>query len=303
MKKVAAIDIGTNSMRLLLAKIKDEKIVSRQKEINTTRIGKSVDGNGEITVEGMLNNLEAFSDFVRRAKEWGAEEIDAIATSAVRDATNGGEFVKRALIETGVHIRVISGEEEAQLGYLGVLKGLDKIPSKIMVVDIGGGSTELIVGDQKEILRSVSLNMGAVRMTERVITTDPISLHDEVLLMKEIKSILHKDIQSFKSQDAQVLIGIGGTATTIAAIHQGLDPYDPDKVHKYSLSLVEIKELLDSLKSLPVDDKRQVKGLHPKRADIIVAGIAIMVMVMESLGIGELHISEYDNLEGMLCSK
>jgi len=300
MKKAAAIDIGTNSMRLLLATILDGQIVYRHKEINTTRIGKAVDENRHISEEGIRINIEAFSAFVKQARDWGAEEIAAIATSAVRDAANGEAFASLALEKTGVEIKIITGEEEAILGYKGVLMGASTTNSKLMVIDIGGGSTELIIGDDREILKAISLNMGAVRMTERVITTDPVNPEEEEELYKEIKAILNKEIVNLKEHKAEMLIGIGGTATTIAAIHQELEPYDPDRVHKYSLSIEEIKGLLISLKSLSLEERRLLKGLHPKRADIIVAGIAIMVTVMEELGFKELGISEYDNLEGML---
>ena len=303
MKKIATIDIGTNSMRVLLAVIQQGKIVYRHKEVNTTRIGKSVDVNRQISEEGIHINIEAFSAFVKQAREWGAEEIDAIATSAVRDAANGEYFAKLALEKTGVRIRIISGEEEALLGYRGVLMGATCINTKLLVIDIGGGSTELIIGDDKKILKAISLNMGAVRMTERVIKTDQISPKEEEELYKEIKAILNKEISNLKEHKAEMLIGIGGTATTIAAIHQELEPYDPDKVHKYSLRLEEIKGLLVRLKGISLEERRQLKGLHPKRADIIVAGMAIMVTVMEELGFQELNISEYDNLEGMVLKE
>ncbi len=302
MKRVAAIDIGTNSMRLLLAELEKEGFTFRQKALNTTRIGRSVDVNRRISEDGIKVNIEAFSEFVKVAREWGAEEIAAIATSAVRDAANGRDFIELALKETGVHIRIISGEEEALLGYRGVLKGVAELPERLMVIDIGGGSTELIVGDERKIIKGVSLNMGSVRMTERVITADPIVPKEYQQLQQEIRDILAKELEGLEALKPSMLIGIGGTATTIAAIHQELEPYDPDRVHQYSLSLEEIEALLNRLMVMSLEDRRTVKGLHPQRADIIIAGITIMTTVMEAFGIKELQVSEYDNLEGMLAS-
>ncbi len=302
MKKVAAIDIGTNSMRLLLAEQEGERLTYRHKELNTTRIGRSVDSNKRISQEGIETNIEAFAQFIKTARAWGAEEIEAIATSAVRDAANGRDFVEAAYQETGVQIRIITGEEEALLGYKGVLKGVDGLPERLMVVDIGGGSTELIVGDESKILKGVSLNMGSVRLTERVIDSDPIAPQEHQRLVQEIQAILSEELEGLKALRPSMLIGIGGTATTIAAIHQALEPYDPDKVHQYRLTLEEIKALLNRLMMMPLAARRTVKGLHPQRADIIIAGITIMTTVMTAFGIAALDVSEYDNLEGMLSS-
>jgi len=280
MKRYATIDIGTNSMRLLLAEVEGQQILSRQKLINTTRIGKSVDTDGRITPEGLQRNLKAYADFVEGAKCWGAEEIWAIATSAVRDAGNGQEFADEAYNATGVKIEIIDGKEEALLGYQGVLMGLKEPLSEVFLIDIGGGSTELIIGDMKAIREANSYNVGAVRMTERCITTDP-PVEKEVQNIVEVTSnILREPLKSYPS-NLDHIIGIGGTATTIAALHQELDPYDPNKTHGYKLGRREIVELRDKIKCLSNEKRMELKGLEPKRADIIVAGITIMITAME----------------------
>ncbi len=302
MKKYAAIDIGTNSMRLLLVEMEGQKILHRQKFINTTRIGKSVDSAGRITPEGLEINLIAFDKFVNQAQEWGATEIWAIATSAVRDAENGQEFVDKAYEKTNITINIIDGKEEAKLGYKGVLLGLTEPTSSVFLIDIGGGSTELILGNQESIIEGNSYNVGALRMTERFITTDPPSPKELEKLLEGIKQQLEEALINYP-RNLEAIIGIGGTATTIAALHQKLDPYDMNKVHGYTMDLTEIIKLQNNLKELTLEERKQLKGLHPKRADIIVAGMMIMTAVMELLNITYLTVSEYDNLEGLLYTK
>lgn len=332
MNKYAAIDIGTNSMRILIADVEDGKIKERTKEINPTRIGASVDKEGMISEVGIERNIEAFHTFVKKAKEYGAEKIWAVATSAVRDAQNGGDFIQRAFEKTGIYIQVISGEKEAELGYIGVAIGMEysavdivkkevekKVQSdesKQLVIDIGGGSTELILGDGPNLLKTISLNMGAVRMTERYITTYPIS-HIEIENIKRTVVEISKDsiseilrdrtsqvkenrVEQIKEENRARLIGIGGTITTLASLHQELEPYDSDKVHNYKLTKADIAFLVQKLQGLTVEEIKAIKGIHPKRADIIGAGAIILHTIMENLGAESITVSEYDNLEGLV---
>lgn len=335
MQKYAAIDIGTNSMRLLLAEIKDGKIINRKKYINPTRIGGSVDKNKLISEDGIERNIQALHSFSQKAKEYGAEKILAIATSAVRDAANGKEFVERAYKTTGIKIDTISGEEEAALGYKGVVMGLSARPlgtvltdsmelnqknrscGHTLVIDIGGGSTELILGQGPTRKSTTSLNIGAVRMTERWITTHPVSKEEHIKMVEDINKISKEAIEKIKEElgkstqaidshcnktDAICthLIGIGGTITTLAALHQQLDPYDPDKVHNYKLRIEDINILKEKLLTLTVEEIKNQKGIHPKRADIITAGTIILHTLMNNLNIKEITVSEYDNLEGLV---
>ncbi|NMA03860.1 MAG: Ppx/GppA family phosphatase [Clostridiales bacterium] len=405
MKKYAVIDIGTNSMRLLLATIKKNKtrenhggcsqpflteghipyFIERKKYINTTRIGASTDKNKIISREGIEKNVNAFHDFVQKAEEYGAEKILAMATSAVRDAKNKEEFIHTIHRETGIDIKIIDGQEEAELGYKGVLMGIGRCHSEtsktngaleesrfkchsdlqspvsensfsagipnILVIDIGGGSTELILGTQHgNIIKTLSLDIGAVRMTKKFVTTDPIYKKEyekmKTAIYETIKEAKQKQCHSemdrinpapekFPSpchsetisisltpEESQskyhwyknrrggqpcppsnsrcTSIGIGGTITTLAALHQKLDPYDPEKVHNYKLTLKDINNLKEKLLSLTTQQIKQLKGIHPKRADIITAGITILSIIMDSFNLKEIIISEYDNLEGLL---
>lgn len=300
MNKYAAIDIGTNSMRLLLANVEAGKIISRSKYINPTRIGSSVDKDKLISEEGMSRNIEALYNFTQKAKDFGAEKILVIATSAVRDATNGKEFIQRAYEKTGVNIEIISGEEEAALGYQGVAMGLKSKAGKQVVIDIGGGSTEFILGEGNALKKTISLNVGAVRMTERCITTDPISKEQYEEMEVAIYEIVKEVVEETKKDSPNTIVGIGGTITTLAALHQQLDPYHMDKVHNYKLTLKDISTLKEKLLNLTVEEIKQLKGIHPKRADIIVAGVTILNVIMDNLNIYEITVSEYDNLEGLL---
>lgn len=300
-QKCAAIDIGTNSMRLLLAEVENNRFIRREKHLKITRIGRSVDAGGYITDRGMALNIQAFTEFVSQARNFGAEEVWAIATSAVRDAKNGQDFADRALKETGITIEIIDGSHEAQLGYQGVLMGSAE-QNSLTIIDIGGGSTEVIVGAGASIKTARSYNVGALRMTERLIATDPISEEEYKGLAAEIKKLL-APIKTLAHQGIKELTGIGGTATTIAAMCQQLDPYDPDKVHGYRIPFNTMESLRERLKKMNIAQKRRLKGLQPQRADIILAGTTIMTTAMALLRVDELVVSEYDNLEGIIYEK
>ncbi len=312
MKKYAVIDIGTNSMRLLLAEIQNNKVINRKKYINTSRIGSSVDKNKIISKEGIRRNIQAFYQFIEKAKEYGADEILAIATSALRDAKNKEEFIEKAYEKTGINIKIISGEEEAILGYKGVIMGIgdpnleknQDIPANVsppttIVIDIGGGSTELIIGKGSRLKKTISMDIGAVRMTERFISTDPISKAEQEEMERAIYKILKGKIPDFHVYHS-VLLGIGGTITSLAALDQELDPYDPEKIHNYKLTIENIKNLKEKLVTLRVDQIKELRGIEAKRADIIVGGITILSIIMKELKLNEITVSEYDNLEGLL---
>lgn len=372
MKKYAAVDIGTNSMRLLLATAKEGKIIEQKKYINITRIGGSVDKNKVISKEGIEKNVEAFCDFTQKAEEYGAEKISAIATSAVREAKNREDLIQAIRQKTGNDVKIISGEEEAELDYKGVIMGMDGTDNMklthgesenhgdceinhedrgdnhgdcprtgrtvpmvscpvVLVIDIGGGSTELILGEGSVLKRTISLDIGAVRMTERFVVSDPVGKEEYEKMEVEIYGIIdsiygrleyHSEMDRINGTcrgaechpetdringtregsrfSTPTAVGVGGTITTLAALHQKLDPYDPKKVHNYRLTLKDIDSLKEKLLSLTVWQIKQLKGIHPKRADIITAGATILSIIMKSLNLKEIIVSEYDNLEGML---
>ena len=306
-----------------------------------------MDKSKTISEEGIKRNVKAFCDFVQKSEKYGAKKILAMATSAVRDAKNKDEFIQTIYQKTGINIKIISGEEEAELGYKGVMVGIkqgtfysvsgsvnqkncplnseianigggktDELffnnpADSVIVIDIGGGSTELTLGEGGTFKRTISLDIGAVRMTERFITTDPIDkkeykkMNTEIYnTIKKVKQeiIFHNRIGNQTGNRPVTTVGIGGTITTLAALHQKLDPYDPQKVHNYKLTLENINNLKEELLSLTINQIKQLKGIHPKRADIIAAGVTILSIIMDSLNLKEIMVSEYDNLEGLLES-
>ena len=300
--KIGTIDIGTNSMRLLIADYENKIIKNRKKYINTTRIGQGVDQEGYITEEALERNLKALKEFADKCVEENCEKVYCMGTSALRDSKNGQEFVDRAKELTNIDVKIICGEEESNLGFLGVLEGAGGDKSKdILVLDIGGGSTEFIVGNEEGIKFCKSENVGALRMTEKFITTDPISDEEFNNMSMFIEDTISSTIEKIKDINISKLVGIGGAITSLSAMNQQLEVYSMEKVHNSVVSKKDLEKILQNLKKMTLSDKKTIKGLQPKRADIITAGVKILHIIMEKLEIEEIMISEYDNLEGLIC--
>ena len=302
--KIGTIDIGTNSMRLLIADYENKIIKNRKKYINTTRIGQGVDQEGYITEEALERNLKALKEFADKCVEENCEKVYCMGTSALRDSKNGQEFVDRAKELTNIDVKIICGEEESNLGFLGVLEGAGGAKSKdILVLDIGGGSTEFIVGNEDGIKFCKSENVGALRMTEKFITTDPISDEEFNNMSMFIEDTISSTLEKIKDINISKLVGIGGAITSLSAMNQQLEVYSMEKVHNSVVSKKDLEKILQNLKKMTLSDKKTIKGLQPKRADIITAGVKILHIIMEKLEIEEIMISEYDNLEGLMCQK
>jgi exopolyphosphatase/guanosine-5'-triphosphate,3'-diphosphate pyrophosphatase len=229
---------------------------------------------------------------------YGAQAIIAIATSAVRDAENREAFLMRAKLDTGIDIKVITGETEADLGITGVTSDLNAETDNILVIDIGGGSTELVRGSTNGISYSTSIDAGTVRMTEKFITSHPMVENEIENLNKNLKKMFEEPIRQLKSMHIEKTIAIGGTATTIAAMYHELCIYDPKKVHNTVIAFDYLQNLLEQLKNMSVEQRYDVKGLQKERADVIPAGIIIMLHIMNNLGLASFAASENDNLEG-----
>ncbi len=300
MEKRCIIDIGTNSIRMLRAVIEKGKIISSGKTLEMTRIGEGVDKTKLLSSAAMDRSISALKKFKKQALSEGIKDIKAIATSAVRDARNRDEFLKRAKLEIDIDIEIISGEKEAELGFIGVMGGIKKELGNVLVIDIGGGSTEFIVGNSRGIKYVKSLDVGAVRMTDKHITTDPISDKQLKALVYDVKNIINEIIEDLKEFRIDEVVGIGGTATNLASVAQQLEIYDSSKVHNYELSLEEINSMIYRFKSTDNNKRKKIKGLQPKRADIILAGSSILYEILAKLNTKSIRISEYDNLEGYL---
>ena len=300
--KIGTIDIGTNSMRLLIADYKNNKIENRKKYINITRIGQGVDDKGYITEEALERNLNALKEFADKCIEEKCEKVYCMGTSALRDSKNGQDFVDRAKELTNIDVKIICGSEESNLGFMGVLEGAGGDKSNyILVLDIGGGSTEFIVGNEDGIKFCKSENVGALRMTEKFITTDPISDEEFSKMSGFIEKTISSTLDKIKGMHVSKLVGIGGAITSLSAMNQQLEVYSMEKVHNSVVTKKDLEKILQNLKKMTLSDKKTIKGLQPKRADIITAGVKILHIVMEKLEIEKIMISEYDNLEGLIC--
>ena len=300
--KIGTIDIGTNSMRLLIADYKNNKIENRKKYINITRIGQGVDDKGYITEEALERNLNALKEFADKCIEEKCEKVYCMGTSALRDSKNGQDFVNRAKELTNIDVKIICGEEESNLGFMGVLEGAGGDKSNyILVLDIGGGSTEFIVGNEDGIKFCKSENVGALRMTEKFITTDPISDEEFNKMSDFIEKTISSTLDKIKGMHVSKLVGIGGAITSLSAMNQQLEVYSMEKVHNSVVTKKDLEKILQMLKNMTLEDKKRLKGLQPKRADIITAGVVILDIIMEKLELNEIIVSEYDNLEGLMC--
>jgi exopolyphosphatase/guanosine-5'-triphosphate,3'-diphosphate pyrophosphatase len=294
-KRVAVIDVGTNSTRLLVADVEDGKVSPLERRSTVTRLGRGVDLSGHLASEAIEDVCGAISGYVGILEELGAETVDTIATSAVRDADNGSAFIAELRERFALSARVLGGEEEARLTYLGATS--ESPPSEpTLVVDIGGGSTELIVGIGAEISFHDSLQAGVVRHSERCIASDPPTAGELEALATDVRGLIETSVGSGIA--ATHGIAVAGTPTSLAAIELELEPYNPSRVHGHALALSSIQRMLSRLASVPLSERVEIPGLHPDRAPTIVAGVVILVEVMRAFELEEITVSEHDILYG-----
>jgi len=280
--RVAAIDIGTNSVLLLVAEEQGGELVAVAERATITRLGQGVDATRALAPDAVERTLACLEDYASVAREHGAQAIAAVGTSAMRDARGGHEFRERAREILGAEPQVISGQEEARLTFEGALTGLKLPPGPVLVFDVGGGSTEIILGGVPgEGLRMTSLDIGSVRLTERHVRTDPPRPDEIDAVRADIRRALttaHGALGPIAPQSR--LIGVAGTVTTLAAFALAVDPYDASRIHGAHLSATQVEDACGELASLPIAERRTRPGVHPARADVIVAGGLIVQEVM-----------------------
>jgi exopolyphosphatase / guanosine-5'-triphosphate,3'-diphosphate pyrophosphatase len=301
--RVGVVDIGTNSTRLLIADVHDGAIDELDRRSEVTRLGAGVDAGGELSrdaIDRVRATLDAYRDAMDAASV-PQQARPAVLTSAVRDARNGTQFTDRVRSDYGLDARTIDGDEEARLTFKGATHGRDPADTKpLLVIDIGGGSTELVVGSAAEGPGfHVSLQAGVVRQTERHIDHDPPEPHELQQLADEVRAAVEHSVAPAVRAGVAHAVAVAGTATSLAAIDQELDPYDPAKVHGYLLELAECELLLARLAQLPLARRRAVRGLHPDRAPTIVAGAVIVSQVLRAFGLAGVEVSEHDLLHGV----
>lgn len=298
MSQVAAIDCGTNSIRLLIADISDGNFKEVVREMEVVRLGQGVDVNKAFHPDAIARTLSAVEKYARQIKDNDVEKIRFCATSASRDATNRDIFIDGVRDILGVEVEVISGEEEAALSFAGATKELSQSNAPFLVVDIGGGSTEFVIGSTK-VESAKSVNIGCVRMSERHFTQQPptsAQLHAAISDIDQAIAIAAKDVQI---TTAQTLVAVAGTATTIAAAALELDSYDRYAIHLARISAEKVFQVAAKLQSLNRDEIAKLGYMHPGRVDVITAGALVLSRVMAATGAAEFVASESDILDGM----
>ena len=301
--KVACIDVGTNSIRLLLANYHEGQFYDARKKLMMTRLGKGVNETKMLDDERMKDSVDAIDTFKQEAVSFGAERIFIMATSAVRDSRNSDVFKQMIFKQTGLQLEIISGKKEAEVGFKGVLMGTHQTNENLLIIDIGGGSTELIVGNQQGIVFSQSLDIGAVRLTGAFISHDPATEDEkrtmDAYIKEKLETIVHENSR-YKVTEA---VGIGGTATTFATMVHEISVYSRQAVHGLYVTQEQISDYNQKLLALSVDERKKIVGLEEKRADIIYAGGLILQQILERLAIEKYSASDYDNLEGFIVDK
>jgi exopolyphosphatase/guanosine-5'-triphosphate,3'-diphosphate pyrophosphatase len=300
--RVAAIDQGTNSTRLLVLEPRgrDEDPMEMARDMRITRLGKDVDRTGRLAPESIGRTLSVIARFARRARALHAERIRLGATSAVRDASNTEEFFGpvRELIDG--EPEVIDGEREAELSFLGGTRALDPALGPLLLVDIGGGSTEFVFGREPAIMEyAISTQMGSVRLTERVRPSDPPSDDDLGAFDELIEAQLQHVERAVPVRDARTLVAVAGTATTLQACALGLERYDPDLIHRSTLTLEDAERTLRELAAMTNEERAAIPVMPKGRGDVIVAGARILVDAMRRFGFDEALVSETDILDGL----
>ncbi len=299
--KIGALDVGTNTVLMLVAETTADGGARRVIDLaRVTRLGQGVDQNHRLDPAAALRTLDTIAEFVEQARAAGAEKILTAGTATLRDAADGETLIRRVRERTGIELQIVSGETEAWLSYLAVVRGLRLDPSqRLLIIDIGGGSTEFIRagGSATEFistessakLKLASLQIGSVRLTERIIHHDPPTTREAADLRLAIDAELTGLGWKF---EADLLIGIAGTVTTVCAIALEMETYDPNRVHGYQLSREEVERVLALLGSTPLVGRQKLKGLDPARADVIFAGTAILERVMSEANVSSVTVSD-----------
>ncbi|MFJ5265918.1 exopolyphosphatase [Streptomyces sp. NPDC088387] len=311
MTRVAAIDCGTNSIRLLVADADSAtgELVDLDRRMTIVRLGQGVDRTGRLAPEALERTFAACREYAAVVKEHGAERLRFVATSASRDAENRDEFVRGVLDILGVEPEVISGDQEAEFSFTGAtreLAGGHEMERPFLVVDIGGGSTEFVVGEDR-VRAARSVDVGCVRMTERHLLVDgvvgdPPSEAQIAAVRADIEAALDLAERTVPLHEARTLVGLAGSVTTVSAIAQELPAYDSAAIHHSRVSREKVREITDWLVRSTHAERAAVPSMHPGRVDVIAAGALVLLSVMDRIGAAEVVVSEHDILDGIAWS-
>ncbi|MGI8633424.1 MAG: Ppx/GppA phosphatase family protein [Solirubrobacterales bacterium] len=296
--RVAILDLGTNSTRVLVADVVDGQVDKVYRESTVTRLGRGVDLTQRLSHEAINDVCKTVRGYLEKIAELGVDTTVALATSAVRDASNGQAFVAELREQFALDARVIDGETESRLTHRGATLGREDDNRRTLVVDIGGGSTEVSVGAGDEVHLHASLQVGVIRQTERHLASDPPAPRELDALATDVREALGDRFADDPDAHAEHAVAVAGTPTSLAAVDGEIQPYDPDRVQGAQLPMPSIQRMLSRLSSLPLQQRAEVPGLHPRRAQSIVAGAVILVEVMRCFELSEIEVSERDILWG-----
>lgn len=308
--RVAAIDCGTNSIRLLVADLPDDSagppapLVDLTRRMEIVRLGEGVDRTGRLAPEAIERTRMALASYAADIEKLGAERVRMCATSASRDAANAADFTEMVQRTLGVAPEVVTGDEEARLSFTGAVRGLPAdAKAPFLVVDIGGGSTEFVVGDREAGVRAaISVDIGCVRMTERHLPGDPPTPEQVAAAQADIAAAVDRALAAVPGREAATLVGLAGSVTTVVAIAQGLQEYDPERIHHARVSYEAVAQVTADLLGQTRAQRLAIPVMHPGRADVIGAGALVLRVIMERAGMPSVVASEHDILDGIAWS-
>jgi exopolyphosphatase/guanosine-5'-triphosphate,3'-diphosphate pyrophosphatase len=305
MTRVAALDCGTNSLRLLISEVDGDRLTDVVREMEIVRLGEGVDETGRFAAAALERTFRVVEQYAGAIRAHGAERIRMVATSATRDAANRDEFLDGVRSRLGVEPQVVSGDEEASLSFEGAtaeLRGTGRFPAPYAVCDIGGGSTEFVVGDDTGVVAAKSVDIGCVRMTERHLRADPPSAEQIRAATEDIDTAIAVAAAAVPLRDARTLVGLAGSVTTVAALILGLPAYDPERIHHSRLRAADVAEMSAALLAMPRAERAALGPMHPGRVDVIGAGALVLDRIMRAGGFAEVVVSEHDILDGIARS-
>ncbi|MBM0274762.1 Ppx/GppA phosphatase family protein [Micromonospora tarensis] len=305
---MAAIDCGTNSIRLLVADLPEASagapLVDLTRRMEIVRLGQGVDRTGRLAPEAIERTRVALASYAADIEKLGAQRVRMCATSASRDAANAADFTEMVRATLGVAPEVVSGDEEARLSFTGAVRGLPADAKEpFLVVDIGGGSTEFVVGDRAGGVRAaISVDIGCVRMTERHLPGDPPTPEQVAAAQADIAAVVDRALAAVPGREAATLVGLAGSVTTVVALAQGLREYDPERIHHARVSYQEVARVTADLLGQTREQRLANPVMHPGRADVIGAGALVLRVIMERAGMPSVVASEHDILDGIAWS-
>jgi len=299
--RVAAVDCGTNSVRLLVADVEGGVKADVHREMRVVRLGEGVDRTGVLAPAALERTRLALVDYAATCRGLGAQAVRMVATSATRDAGNRDVFTGLVRDVLGVDPEVASGEQEAALSFDGATRGLDPALGPFLVVDIGGGSTEFVLGGDA-VQAALSVDVGCVRLTERHLAGDPPTAEQVAAARADVGAALDRVLEVVPAAGARTVVGLAGSVTTVAALALGLEAYDPEAIHLSRVSAEQVREVTGRLLAMTRAERAELPVMHPGRVDVIGAGALVLLAVVERLGLQEVLVSEADILDGIAWS-